>query len=302
MCGQPEEVERAAKDLVAALTRQPSPHPMYFGEHLVLRVQDPKGMTEENIPSDAMIVDRSNGSLALFDKLAVTWKWGDLEEEARKTLDQRWLRELAQAMHLASRGKTFDPVQATFSARRGGKVYRPILHRLDHLADGSMDFKILFEEDVSWNLKDMPTDIAVALTAQVMAIRFRYEVLQKYDSALDTIDLDDSDDSREGVFREIRHAVEMIDVEARSRGFLKKDLLAKIFDGNRERVCELFDEWCSVKTKLLESCEKMDAAETRCLIQDLLNYNTEFIPMAADYYHKLVEEALDGDKFAIPIK
>ena len=297
ICEQPEEVERAAKELVAALERQPSCPPVYFGEHLVLHIENPRTITEDTIPPDAT-VEGDEGGFRLFGKMAGQWKWGDLEAAARKTVDQRWLRELANAIYLASRGTAFEPVQATFSAYPGGEVYRPILHRMERHANGSIDFKILFESDVSWNLKDIPPAVAVALTAQVMAVRFRYEVLQKYDSRLDSIEIDETN---EGIFKDIREAIEKIEEEAKSRGILKKDLLASVFDGDRVRVCEIFDDWYDVKGKLFEACEKKDAAETRHLIQQLLEYNTEFIPMAANNYYKLVEEALDREKFAVPI-
>jgi hypothetical protein len=297
ICTQPEEIERAAKELVAALERAPSCPPIYFGEHLVLHIEDRESITEDKIPPDAT-VQGDEGCLSLFGKIAGEWRWGDLEEAARKTLDQRWLRELANAVYFASRGIAFEPVQATFSPYRGTKVYRPILHSMERQANGSIDFKILFEADVSWNLKDIPPAVAVALTAQVMAVRFRYEVLQKYDSRLDSIEIDETN---EGIFKEIREAIEKIEEEAKSRGILKKDLLASVFDGDKTRVCEMFDDWYDVKCKLFEACEKKEADETRRLIQKLLEYNTEFIPMAAKNYYKLVEEALDREKFAIPI-
>ena len=47
--------------------------------------------------------------------------------------------------------------------------------------------------------------------------------------------------------------------------------------------------------------KQKDVGETRRLIQELLADNSEFIPMAANYYYKVVEEALDRDNFAVPI-
>jgi hypothetical protein len=296
ICEQQDEIRRAAKELALALGRK-ALRTVSFGDRLTLRIENPKIMAEDKIPSDA-VVECSEQLLWLFNKIHGTWKWQDLEDEARENIDQRWLRELAKAMYLASRGQAFDPVQATFAARRGAKVYRPILHQAAWLADGSLEFHILFEEDVSWNLKDIPPSVAVVLTSQVMAIRFRYEVLKKYDSILDSVDVDET---HENIFTEIRDAIEKIEEEARSRGILKKDLLASMFNGNQERVSEMFEDWYAVKAKLFKACDSKDADETRRLIQKLLDYNTEFIPMAANYYYKLVDEALDREKFAVPI-
>ena len=88
--------------------------------------------------------------------------------------------ELAAAMYAVSKGDLPEPVQAIFHPLHGNVMYRPILHRVDSLADGSIRFKIVFCQDVSWQVRDTPPKLRSLLTSLVMSTRFRYELLKKF--------------------------------------------------------------------------------------------------------------------------
>ena len=103
LCKQDQMLRDSAEDIAKALTSKPL-QTIYFGEYLSLRVTDPNAINENLIPGDA-VVEASQRCLELFDKEAPpprvkNWSWKDLEQEAKKNSDQRWIRELARG-HLS---------------------------------------------------------------------------------------------------------------------------------------------------------------------------------------------------------
>jgi hypothetical protein len=302
LCKRQEVLRESAEELAKALTSKSSPlPPIFFGEYLSLRVADPTTILESLIPGDAT-VEASQRCLELFDKEAPppklkSWSWKDLEQEAKKNKDQRWIRELAKAIYRASRGNLVESIQATFCARRGGKTYRPILSGAEWGTDGSITFRVLFEEDVSWRLDDIPEQIAVLLTAQTMSIRFRYEVLKKFLPRLDDIE---SESAAQAACDEIRQTMQSIEEEAHSRGLLDKDTLMAAFRDDRQTIGRMFEAWYEIKKDLFDACDKGNVTELKRCFQQLIAINSQFIPLAAKTYEAHMTMTLDEELFSLP--
>jgi hypothetical protein len=295
LCKQEEQILNSAQELNRVFNSKPAQE-IYFGEYLSLHIDVPSAITEEAIPDNAK-VDGSARCLEMFGKRPLApnggrWNWHDLEQEARKNRDQRWIEELTKAIYMASHGDLFDPIQATFCARRGGNTYRPILSSANFGSDGAIAFKVLFEEDVSWRLDDIPQHVAVLLTAQTMAIRFRYELLRKFVSRLEEVRSGEGDD----FYNELKHLVESIEEEARSRGLFDKDMLLAAFGDDGHIVGEMFEAWYVLKKDLLQTCDKHDLKGLRRSLEDLLEINTKFIPLAAKNYERVVNTTLASEE------
>ena len=131
-----------------------------------------------------------------------------------------------------SQGNLPTSIQASYTALRGNKIYRILLYRIDKLASGSVIFKILFIEDVSWKLDDVPKLHATLLTSLVMATRFKYELIGRYAGNISAI----PGHKAEAVCGEIRQAILNIENEAASRGILNQEMLVTTFrDERRDR-------------------------------------------------------------------
>ncbi|UCE60367.1 MAG: toll/interleukin-1 receptor domain-containing protein [Phycisphaerales bacterium] len=281
------ELDRAAKEIVNLIAREPAGtvDTKHHLGYVFIRVESPESLTPDCIPPEAT-VESDQTSLLLFDKPRGDWTWGALEAEARRNPDQRWLGELALAIYRASRGNVVDPVQNTFRARRGGRTYRPILHRSDTGADGSMTFKVSFVEDVSWQLKEIPRDLNTLLTAIVMGTRFRYEVLNP--SARD-MPAPRSDEARR-VCEQIRQDIHNIEVEAASRETLDENSLKAVFDNpaDKNEVEAIYREWYQIRGNLVSDLENAETDAVAQHINRLIEINNRFMQLGSRRYAEMM--------------
>jgi hypothetical protein len=271
----------------------------HFSKHITLHIPNPHDITPTSIPAEATVI-ADEASLDIFDKLQGEWTWKDLENEALKNPDRRWLRELANSIYRASQRSPVDPMFATFNARRGCKIYQPVLYRADWEQDGSLDWKILFQEETSWRLSDIPDSIAVLQTAQNMALRFRYEVLRKYTGLLTQ--------PLEQVCIELREVIQNIEQEAASRGLLEKDKLVDTFEApsDRSKLKAMYEDWYAIRAALDDGLTNGRWDDIKECLFKLRKYNNEFIPMAARRYEELmnntIADEMNPNRVANPVK
>ena len=282
-----DELRRAASDISAYMIKKPR-DVQHFSKHITLHIRNPHDIAPNVIPPDATVI-ADEATLDIFDKLQGKWIWKDIETEARKNLDQRWLNELAKCIYRASQKSPVDAMFATFNARRGCKVYQPVLYRAEWEQDGSVNFKILFHEETSWRLSDIPDSIAVLQTAQNMALRFRYEVLQKYLKLLPH-DL-------EQVTVELRDSIHNIEQEAASRGLLEQGKLTNVFEATNDRnvMAAMYQDWYAVRRFMDEALIKGQWDDVRECLLKMRHYNNQFIPLAARRYEQLMNQTVANE-------
>lgn len=283
----PDEIKKAAKRISQLITRRPIVSEWHT-KYMFVHVKDPKKIQPDRIPPDAK-VQSTEKTFELFDRPDGEWEWKDMEVKARMRDDQRWLDELAMAMKSVAQGDLPEYIQALFHPLRGSVMYRPILYRADKLADGSIKFKILFCEDVSWQVKEAPDNMRSLLTSLVMATRFRYELLQKY------LDYDGNivnGSPKEDICQQIKHVIYSIEAEASSRGMLDKLNLARAFADAKDRqaVNEMFDNWYNIRGQLFDELGqiKCDTAEQQ--LNQLSDMNTNYLMIAVKRFQSLLEE------------
>lgn len=170
--------DRAKK--ITSLLKRRKVEERYSGRHLFIDIANTKMLTETKIPPNAVVTSDQSIVWSMFDLQPGKWAWEKIEKEARNNRDQMWLDELAIEMYRAKEGKVVNPIKSTYLSKKDMKNYRPILYRFDEHSDGSMLFKILFYEDLSWQFVNVPDQNATVVTALIMATRFRHEVLKPY--------------------------------------------------------------------------------------------------------------------------
>lgn len=281
----PEKLDEAASEIAALIDRKPIESD-YFTKYIFVHVQDPKALTQDRIPPDADVISNQR-SLEIFDKSEGCWKWGDLEKNARLNEDKRWIDELAQAIFAASRGNLPNAIQALFHPRRGKTVYRPVLYRVDKLADGSMIFKVLFDEDVSWKLDDVPVDHATLLTSLVMATRFKYELIEKYLGELDDL----PQENAIATCDHIRQTILNIESEAQSRGLLDQTKLIKIFDEEYQTTIKgMYRNWDVIRSKIFDALDSQSCQTVEQQLSELAQINKEYLRMASERYRQIMSD------------
>lgn len=284
----PEKLEKAAADVSKLIDRKPVVS-KWHTRYMIIHVKDPETIQQDRIPPDAK-VETNQQTLELFNrKEGINGEWKDLEEKARSGEDQRWLNELAGAIKAVSKGDIPEPIQALFHPLRGTVMYRPILYRVDKLADGSMKFKILFCEDVSWQVQDAPAKQRSLLTSLVMATRFRYELLKKY---LDHDGKLIAREPKEDLCQNIHQVVLDIEAEAASRGLLDKQSLMENFESveDRQAVSKMFEEWYGIRGQLFEDLTEIKCDSIEQNLQKLDAMNSHFLLIAVQRFQKLLED------------
>ena len=279
------EIEREAVNMANALMRR-KVETHHFGLHMFIHVANPEEIAENKIPSNALVTSDQSYVWSLFDKEPGTWLWEDLEKEARKNKDQRWLTDLAGAMYRAKEKKKVKQIQASFLSVAENKSYRPVLYRADTLANGSIRFKVLFYEDISWQFINVPNSIATLVTALVMATRFRYEVLRPY---LEQFKFLIDPAAIASTCRQLVNQTEIIEQESDSRGLLNAPRLLDVFDdeSDRETVLNMYRDWYVIRSELFEDIQQQRFHKVKTHLQRLSELNEQFLDIGTHRLHEL---------------
>ena len=284
----PKELKSAAIEISKLIDRKPIVSTWYT-RYIIIQVKDPETIQQDRIPPDAE-VETNEKTLELFNrKESIIGEWKELEEKARLGEDQRWLDELAMAMKSVSKGDIPEPMQALFHPVRGTVMYRPILYRVDKLADGSIKFKVLFCEDVSWQIQEAPANQRSLITSLLMATRFRYELLKKYlDHDGELIMREPKDE----VCQEICQVILSIEAEASSRGLLDKQSLVEIFESveDQQAVSKMLDEWHNIRGQLLDDLKEFKCDSTKQQLNKLADMNSQFLLIALQRFQEVLQE------------
>jgi hypothetical protein len=248
----------------------------------------------------------------LFDLLVSSpVKWDELERQALAQQDKRWLSELKHAVHRARNRRRFPPVQATFKAFHNGKIYKPVLARVDKLSDDSLEFEVFLIEAVTSQYVGIPPKLAAILTSLNMATRLRYEVLGKARRDLAIADTLRDATKLTDLRTEVGEGFLRIEQEAASRGLMDQQSLKTAFaeERNSERINQIWKRWSELKKKLYDSLRigvkdgvtTLDRAgpkedqilEARRYVDELLAMNCEYINRASRRFGELLTESLE---------
>lgn len=281
MAEQPEELDRAASKIVDLISRRKL-NTDYFAKYFFIQI----GYIENGkIPGDSKIISNSS-TFEMFGLKKGDWVWKDIVSQAKKVEDQRWLDELVIAIADASEGQLFTPIQASLKSFKENKRYLPILYRVDTLADGSHLAKILFNEDVSWHISDIPKSLGFLSTALIISVRFRYEVLHKYEGK--HIHCRNQREKNK-LKRELIQSLNNIEMESSSRGLLDENELINVFNNKDDklRIKKMYDSWYIIR-KILFSRKKQKEDLIEKQINKLFEINNDFITMGMKRFCELL--------------
>src|SRR5215831_5869397 len=133
-------------------------------EHSIDVVIPPPGrLTSDAIPERARVVSDAR-SLDIFGLAAGDrWTWKDIVRSAERVSDRRWLKQLQESIHLASRDETFAPVQAIFHTPKP-RSYQPQLARKEVTYEGEARFHVHFVETVVAPLMEVQNEFGLMAT------------------------------------------------------------------------------------------------------------------------------------------
>lgn len=276
--------ERAEK--ISSLLKRKKVEKKYTGKHLFIEVSDLNELTKTKIPPDAVATSDKDFVWQLFDLQPGKWKWEVIEREARKNNQKVWLDELAEAMYRAKEGNDVHPGKATYLSKKEMKNYRPILYRFDRNSDGSMLYKILFYEDTSWQFVNVPEQTATLVTAMVLAIRMRHEVLTPYIKKFKACT---TEQEFQNTCTEIQQKISVISGVSESRGLLDEDKLKDVFEDKegKDKIKEIYDQYGKFNEKLQESIKNNEYESIVDQLKNMQGPNSRFLNIGILRLHEL---------------
>ena len=202
--------------------------------------------------------------------------------------DRRWLDELEKTLDLACRRLAFQPVFANFRALESGKIFRPMIYRTDFALDGSTcECRLVFIESLSRGAsREQPEDLRVLLTSLRMAIRLRWEVIERFHNKIETLH---ADNPNAAIGAELKERLEVIQRESDSLGLLDRDKLISVFpEHERQKVEELYDQWEDLGETLFDAERIVDQehrySDMEFALGRLAELNEEYLKMATQLF------------------
>jgi hypothetical protein len=223
----------------------------------------------KSIPSQSKI-EATDGTMALFGRLAGTKTWGDLvQEQIEKSAP--WIDELNAVFADACAGRVPGVTTHTFRAHDGARIFRPELYRVDKKGSTTTAAVVMFTEEVS------PAKVGGPLFNRLrIAERYKAEVF-------DQVKDDDIDDLMEK-FRLIRE-------EAKTHNVFDEESLRTSFS-DEARCAELVTigaAWDDKVGALDAAHDSDDAASMRALLGDLEELNNRYRAIVAARYAELLQ-------------
>ncbi|GEM_PF-3372820 len=261
----------------------------HFVSHIDLMLPAPGRLEGEAIPPGT-IVKGDKDSMRLFDfSNGDDRTWAEIEAAAHQQPDTRWLRQIQKSVARVSNGQTFKPVQSVYHHTSGS--FQPDLSRVDTHPDGSRRVHIHFVNTVVPPLADVPDDIGLLATVLRLGLRFRYEVIRKFEQRLmNAVSIEQGRDAE--LLAHICGAIETIETDAKSRGSerLDRDSVTALFDLPYERaeMREIQQLWDNARSCLFgaEGRATLDAA--RQAMHDMRVVNFRFMQMGSQRFNQMV--------------
>ncbi|MEH1847484.1 MAG: hypothetical protein V7L25_21500 [Nostoc sp.] len=272
---------------------------------ITLIVENPDGLTRENLPQRIRVQAKTPKSLEIFDMIDTrprsndNWTWKEIVNNLPSDSNQGWVRELEESIYLAHDGRRESSVvQWTFQSS-DGILFRPILYRMENGRDGSERFTVLFVKHISegWVNKAPNIQLATLLTALILGARLQWEVCANYLPQLDTWQRRGTEAIQKGL-RQVKVSFENIEEDAKIReqaeapGQKNKDRLRDSFDSENERqtIENNMLEQDLHKQTLCNADQQDNIDEVKVALIELARLNRIVTIMVARQYLKLLND------------
>ena len=167
----------------------------------------------------------------------------------------------------------------------GGKDNDP---QTDFALDGSTcECRLIFIESLSrGSSREQPEDIRVLLTSLRLAIRLRWEVIERFHTRLETLH---AENPKAAIGAELKERLEVIQQESESLGLLDREKLVKVFpEHERQKVEEMYDEWEELGATLFDAEKIVDQdgrySDMEVALGRLAKLNETYLRMATKLF------------------
>lgn len=277
---------------------------LQFERFIDVVVPAPGRLPQRQLPEDTR-VEADEETLKLFGFITGPRSWREIMQAAQRTRDQRWLKEVQACIYLASHDRRFRPVQAVYHNELGS--FQPQLSRRDFLPGGDCRFRVHLVETVVAPLKDVDNEFGVIATVLRLGLRFRYEVLQKYRRALRSArrsPLAEQPALAAELLAQLRHAVQVIEIEASSRGAenIDRASVADLFVTacDEEMVADVQSEWDLAREQLFRDDPRPNLGAMLSIVDQMCDLNYRLMALGTRRYHEMVRDGWRPEPIRAP--
>lgn len=275
-----EEQITAAADVICSQF-EANIQPYYMCHRVLLDLSGQLGAAEV-IPADARILEVSEGTTALFGRLAGTQTWGELIE-THEQQGARWIDEINRVYSDACAGRVSSTTTHTFRAHDRAHIFRPELYRVDKKGRRPTAAVVMFTQEVA------PARVGGSLFNRLrIAERYKTEVFERSRSLGAGVDGDD--------LRALWDAVVLIRDEAKTFNVFDEETLRTNFSDNAvcEELLAIGRDWSDTVPSLEASVEANDTGRFRECLSTLERLNDRYRSIVAARYADLLDRHAAG--------
>ena len=166
-----------------------------------------------------------------------------------------------------------------------------MIYRTDFALDGSTcECRLIFIESLSRGAsREQPENIRVLLTSLRLAIRLRWEVLERFHNKLETLH---AERPKAAIGAELKERLEVIQQESESLGLLDREKLISVFpEKDRQKINEMYDEWEDLGVTLFDAEKIVDQdkrySDMEVALGRLAKLNETYLRMATHLFSEM---------------
>ena len=211
-------------------------------------------LSRDDLPDDACVEGDKRLMEELFGTLDDKIDWKSVKERFRKSrnsveVNLRTLMEISNAIYCISNRDAFHHLQGIIFVDQGPKRYRPIISWAKEATGNKIICNVMFVEEVSGQLQNIPKRLEVLLTAIRIAIRIRWEIIRPfvYDTTVQIRARSDPYKLRS----DLQICLNNIFLEAEFRGKFSKDDLLNAFEAtDQNELIGIYEKWDESYSKI----------------------------------------------------
>ena len=248
------------------------------------------------VPNDALCGLKENESLYIFGYGTGDCTMEKLEEGLEEHYKESWLKNFGESLRAASLNKTPIPQIPILYASSIEKNYHPILHCLHRFSDGSLEFYLLFIEEIPE--KEIGHDNELQRLGDMLKLGrvFRWKILTKFERDIHVLmQRNDKEKEVEHCLEELKFAMAWVVGESQRLDILTADDVVNTFEKEEDKRAidnAMKNIWPKVFEDLNTSLEDADLTKVHDALKRMLEANKDYMIRAARRYAELMEELL----------
>lgn len=298
----PDISDKALEQMADGIAAQFSPVKIdqrYYQERIMVELSDLSFLEngEPHIPGSSKVeVLGSRWEILDYDETRFTWNELLEQAEGTKGYGTFWIDEIERVIIAAARKKKPSVPTATFRQQKGGRIYRPILYRVERENRTPRRFYFAFIEEIEPELVGGRGEEGDAFNLIRIGSRIRWEVIEPFSKRVRRAT---TPQDLAIVARQLIESIEAIEIEAQRHGHLDKERIWSLFSAQERDVVEkMMNEWEEIRCTLVEELAESepDQEALRTALEAMRRMNRDYMALVAGkYYRALESERLEAD-------